>query len=185
MRDGGEHIGDGFRGEQRRVLVGAACAAAVSALVILLLLAVRPFGVPDLPDAAARVAFALRADLFVVAWLGVMVGAVAQRRFFSAEDIGGSASGGGGAGIKRANAVLQNTLEQVVLAVASHAGLASVLPGRFLVVVPGLVALFCVGRLLFWLGYRGGAGSRAFGFGLTFYPSMGALVAAVGLVVFG
>lgn len=158
MPAGGDHGADGFWHEQRRVGLGAACAAGTSVLVILLLVVLRPFGVPDLPDAASRVAFAVRTDLFVVAWLGVMVASVAQRRFFSAEDIGRSATGPGGAGLGRADVVLQNTLEQVVFAVGCHVGLASVLPGWFMVVVPGLVGLF-------WLGYRDGAGLGLLGLG--------------------
>ena len=74
-----------------------------------------------------------------------------------------------------ASAVLQNTLEQVVLAVVVHLALASLLRGREMVLIPLLVALFCSGRLAFWIGYRRGAGSRALGFGLTFYPTALAL----------
>ena len=53
-----------------------------------------------------------------------------------------------------------------------------------MVVLPGLVGLFCVGRASFWLGYRHGAAARAFGFALTFYPSVGACVAAVALLFY-
>ena len=185
MPDIGDHRPDWFGHEQKRVRFGAAWAVALSVFVLVVLVMARPFGMPDFPDAGARLLFTVRADLFVVGWLGVMVARVAQRRFFSADDIAGRAAGDGGDGVRRANAVLENTLEQVVFAVGCHLGLASVLPGRFMIVVPGLVGLFCVGRALFWLGYRGGAGSRALGFGLTFYPSVGAFLAAVGFLVFG
>ena len=71
--------------------------------------------------------------------------------------------------------MLQDTLDQAVLALAAHLALASLLRGREMVLVPLLVALFCGGRLAFWIGCRRGAGSRALGFGLTFYPSVLAL----------
>ena len=46
-----------------------------------------------------------------------------------------------------------------------------------------LAAMFGAGRLLFWWGYVRGAAARAFGFALTFYPSVGALgIAAVSLL---
>jgi hypothetical protein len=35
-----------------------------------------------------------------------------------------------------------------------------------------LVGLFLLGRVLFIGGYRKGAGGRALGFGLTFYPTL-------------
>jgi uncharacterized protein involved in response to NO len=48
----------------------------------------------------------------------------------------------------------------------------------YAVLVPVLAALFCAGRLLFWLGYERGAAARAVGFGLTFYPSLAVLIIA-------
>jgi hypothetical protein len=36
--------------------------------------------------------------------------------------------------------------------------------------------LFSAGRLLFWMGYQHGAPRRALGFGLTFYPTIAALL---------
>jgi hypothetical protein len=35
-----------------------------------------------------------------------------------------------------------------------------------------LAALFSLGRLAFWIGYRHGAPWRAFGFAVTFYPTV-------------
>ncbi len=48
--------------------------------------------------------------------------------------------------------------------------------------IPLLVALSCIGRAAFWFGYGGGAASRAFGFGTTFYPTVAAYVLAVVLI---
>ncbi len=66
--------------------------------------------------------------------------------------------------------------------VGAHLALASLLEGTELAVIPLLVALFCIGRAAFWFGYVGGAASRAFGFGTTFYTTMAAYVLAVILI---
>ena len=136
-----------------------------------------------LPHLEDRLAFTLHCDLFIVAWLAAAIAAVARGRFFSAADIQGSGFGAPGPRIAVAAAVLQNTFEQVVLALTVHLALASLLRGREMVLIPLLVALFCGGRLAFWMGYHRGAGSRALGFGLTFYPSVLALALTVPLLI--
>ena len=172
-----------FDAEQRRVLRGIAGALAVAVLVLGVGIAVTGPLVPPLPRLEDRLAYALRCDLFVVAWLAAGIAAVARARFLSPGDIGGAGLGAAGSGLAVARAVLQNTLEQVVLAVTGHLALASLLRGREMVLLPLLAVLFCAGRLAFWIGYPHGAGSRAFGFGLTFYPSVLALSGALALIV--
>lgn len=128
---------------------------------------------------AERLSVTARADVFVLCWLAAAIGNVARLRFFSAADIGGSGFGTATADVGRANAVLQNTLEQVALAVPIHVALTMLVASSAPLVV-ALVALFAVGRLLFWIGYARGAKARAFGFALTFYPSIaGLMIAAV------
>lgn len=168
--------------ERRRVPRGMGLAVVVAALVLGLGTAFAGSLVPAVPRLEDRLAFALRCDLFVAAWLAAAVAAVARGRFFSAADIGGSGHGAASPRIAVASAVLQNTLEQAVLAVVAHLGLASLLRGREVVLVPLLVALFCAGRFAFWRGYERGAGGRAFGFGLTFYPTVFALGLALVLL---
>ncbi len=161
--------------EQRRVLRGMSFAALAAATVLGFGIAFASPLMPPLPRIEDRIAFTLRCDLFVMAWLAAAVAAVARGRFFSAADIGGSGFSEAGPRIAVSSAVLQNTLEQALFAVVTHLVLASLLRGREMIVVPLLVGLFCAGRLAFWLGYKHGAGGRAFGFGLTFYPSVLAL----------
>jgi hypothetical protein len=50
--------------------------------------------------------------------------------------------------------------------------------------LPAAAILFLIGRILFFLGYAEGAASRAFGFALTFYPTLMLLV-GVGFFVPG
>ncbi len=131
-----------------------------------------------------RLQFVLRADLMVTLWLVAAIGNLARLRFFSQWDFGGAAGGGDSKHKVRANAVLQDTLEQVVLAVTAHLVLAATL-NRIEMVVRGLIGLFVIGRLLFMLGYRHSATARFFGFALTFYPSALTLLVCGLAMVFG
>lgn len=65
-----------------------------------------------------------------------------------------------------------NTFEQSILFVIGLAGLALYCPieeARTLII---LAVLFLTGRILFWVGYHYNPYVRAFGFGLTFYPTV-------------
>lgn len=131
-----------------------------------------------------RLQFVLRADLMVALWLLAAIGNLARLRFFSQWDIGGAAGDGDSEHKVRANAVFQDTLEQVVLAVAAHLVLAATLP-RIEMVIRGLVGLFVIGRVFFVLGYRHSAAARFFGFALTFYPSALTLLVCGLAMLFG
>lgn len=155
----------------------------LAGLMLVALAWLQPFHMPDMPTPESRLVFTLRGDVLLFAWLGAAVANVARLRFFSEDDIDGSAQAGVGPEVRQANAMLQNTLEQCVLAFGSHLALAAQVPGRWMIVLPGLTGLFCVGRALFWVGYRSGAAARSFGFALTFYPSLGACVAGVCLLL--
>lgn len=167
--------------EQRRVATRALVALASTIVVFGGGLIFTPdFGVTTLLE---RIVFAIRCDLFVFAWVLATVGAVANMRFGSAVDIDGSAGTTPSERITRARAVLQNTLEQAVLAAPAHLALATLLPTRQLIAIPLAVGLFGVGRIFFWRGFADGAGARAFGFGLTFYPTAAAYLAAAIIIV--
>ena len=86
--------------------------------------------------------------------------------------------------MRDAVAILQNTAEQVLLAVLTHLVFAAVIahPAAMLIT---LVAMFCMGRTLFWVGYKRGAGGRALGFALTFYPSVAALGISAAMLLLG
>jgi hypothetical protein len=72
--------------------------------------------------------------------------------------------------------VTQNTLEQSVLAIVAWFGLALTLPPGRLDLIPVAASLFGIGRILFWAGYQLRPLARAIGFGLTFVPTVAALV---------
>ena len=171
---------------QRAVARGMAAGAAFSAAVLAVGHALlRAPAARPLPGLADRLAHALRADVFVFLWLVVAVARVAHARFFSPADIDGSGLTEASARLRVPTAILANTFEQCVLASGAHLALAATLEERDMVLIPLLVALFCVGRAAFWLGYARGARGRAFGFAATFYPSVFAWLLAAGLVIVG
>ena len=109
-------------------------------------------------------------------WVAATVGNVARRRYGSARAI----DGGDGVDPKvdAANAILRNTAEQALLAALAY-GTLTLLDDHSRTAIGLFAACFSAGRLLFWSGYRDGAAARALGFGLTFYPSIAALLMAV------
>jgi hypothetical protein len=68
-----------------------------------------------------------------------------------------------------------NTLEQTVLAAIAWLGLALTLAPQDLGLIPALAGLFAAGRALFWIGYLMAPWARAYGLGLTAYPTFAAL----------
>lgn len=148
--------------------------AAALALVLLTLLTSWSLGHPL--SATDRVLRAVAAATVAALWLAVAIGHVAALRFQSPADI--DAAAGGNADSPRlaiAQAVLRNTLEQVVLAIPAYLALAWVVEGSG-AMIPMLAALFSVGRTLFWANYTRGAAARAFGFALGFCSSVAGLV---------
>ena len=71
-----------------------------------------------------------------------------------------------------AQRVLRNTTEQAVLAALAWPALAIQLAPTQAGLFPALAVSFLIGRVAFALGYAKGAAGRAFGFGLTFYPTV-------------
>lgn len=100
--------------------------------------------------------------------LALMIGRLAQRRFFNDAQIDGQTFvAGSGADIDQR--VLNNTVEQLVLAVCLWPWVAMQLGGHSLIY---LGWSFAVLRLLFWAGYHLSPPLRGFGFAATFYPTV-------------
>lgn len=125
---------------------------------------------------AARMAWALPWAILPLLTLMVSIMRVANHRFATPEDIDGSGLTVGTQQIQILRAILQNTLEQSVLAVGGYLIGSVALPLGWLGVIPVAALLFGAGRILFALGYERGAGGRALGFGLTAYPTFVLLV---------
>lgn len=167
--------------KQTGVLRGMLAGLAIT--VAMLALAIHGVLTPLAPGSEAALAYLARWDLLVLACLAINVGLLARHRFFTPDDIDG---GGLTAGTPTAHilqSMLQNTLEQTVLALGVHAAWAILMPQRFLPAVAVAAMLFAIGRALFWRGYASGAPHRALGFALTFYPQVAMLVLMAGWLV--
>lgn len=79
--------------------------------------------------------------------------------------------------------LLQNTLERGSLALPVYVAVSLLAPAHLLALVPAAAAIFLVGRVLFFVGYAKKAPARAFGFALTFYPTVMLLILAVAVAV--
>jgi uncharacterized membrane protein YecN with MAPEG domain len=175
-----------FKPEQRAIAVRSALAVGLSAACVAaawLWLPPAWLGAEADMAVADRLAYALRADLLVFLWLAGCIRTVASIRFRSDEDRPGSAYGSPSARLAVPTAVLQNSLEQTVLAIGAHLVLATVLTGAEMVLLPVLVVLYLLGRVLFAVGYAKGAGARAFGMALTGASTLAAF--GIALVLWG
>lgn len=151
----------------------AGVAAGMAAGFVATLVALGWQNLPILPhDVDGRIAVWLLCSLSAGLWLLVAVARLAAHRFRTPEDIDGGGLAPNSARAAHLQALVQNTLEQIVLAVPAW--------GAWLWFAPhdqeGLVVVyavyFAIGRLLFFGGYRFGAPFRALGFALTFYPTV-------------
>ncbi len=107
------------------------------------------------------------------------MGRLAKHRFFSPDEIDGR---GLRADSDRAiflQSLLQNTLEQSVLAAFVYGTWTFLMPSTWLSVVPLAALSFALGRVLFFAGYRRGAVGRAVGFTMAFYPSVLMLICTI------
>ena len=169
--------------KQTGVLKGVVAGLAIT--LVVLGLAIAGMLSPLMPGARPPLAHALTWDTLVLACLAVNIGLLARHRFFTPDDIDGGGLTPGTATAHLLQSMLQNTLEQSVLALGVHATWASVMPQAWQAAVPAVVILFVIGRVLFWRGYAHGAPGRALGFALTFYPQVVMLVVIMGFVVVG
>ena len=129
----------------------------------------------DFPsETASRIAFALRADIFVAVWVLIAVRLVSRIRFVSEEDNAGAAYSPPSPRLAVRAAFLQNTLEQGLIAIVANLALATVGGEAPLAFIIASVVLFTAGRLSFLRSYPGGSGARAFGMVTTVLPSIGA-----------
>jgi uncharacterized membrane protein YecN with MAPEG domain len=160
---------------QRRVAAGMAGGLATTLLVFFLSASLHPVDAKAV-DLNARLAVVAAAILAPALSLVISIARLAKHRFFNAKDIDGSALTQGTDQARLLQALLQNTLEQTAIAIPVYLCWGVVASHAMLAMVAAAGILFLVGRLLFFIGYSGGAASRAFGFALTFYPTLVLLI---------
>lgn len=162
--------------KQEGVLRGMAAGVMVAGGIISIGAYVNPFNFTDELPMPQRLSVAIQSLTLLAVCLVVAVGRLAKYRFTTPEDIDGGGSHECSDQAALLQSLLQNTLEQAVLATLIYMAWAATMPGSTLSVVILAAIAFIVGRVLFFVGYQKGAPSRAFGFALTFYPSVGMLV---------
>ena len=178
-------IADQLTQKQRGVLHGMVGGLVVSLITLGAAVLVPPRALLPEPNVSAAIVQALRWDVLLVVWLTLNIGMLAQHRFFTPADIDGGGLSEGTSEAKLLQSILQNTLEQAVLAFSVHLIWAAAMPRTWQAAVCAAATLFFLGRMLFWRGYAHGAPARALGFALTFYPTMVLLVLLVGRIAWG
>lgn len=150
--------------KQRGVVLGMASGLFASLLVVFLLS--RAFLRWDTPERAV-ISLLLPATAMFVA-----IARMAKHRFVTPADIDGSAMSDGTVRAKTLQSLLQNTTEQLAFALPVYVA-ALMNPHRGIqAAVPACACAFLLGRLTLFATYSGGAGARALGFALTFYPTV-------------
>lgn len=119
---------------------------------------------PYLPAALALPGAFLAPGLF----LALVIGRLAQRRFFDDAIIDGNPFPVG-SGAELDQRVLTNTVEQLVLALLLWPFVAMSLGGA---VAIALGVSFALMRVVFWIGYHLSPPLRGLGFAGTFYPTL-------------
>ena len=74
------------------------------------------------------------------------------------------------------NRILRNTTEQFIIHAIGLLTLTTYLTPEGMKAIPILVVIFVLGRIFFWLGYHIKAMYRAFGFAMTFAPSVAVVI---------
>jgi len=168
--------------KQRGVARGILIAGLVSLAGIALAIAWRPGGLIPAGGVGERLVATLKWDVLLAVCFVLAIGRLAQHRFFTPADIDGSGLTSGTDRARVMQAVVQNTLEQTLIAVLAHLVWTAATPAGWYAAVPVAVLLFVVGRISFAAGYAGGAPARAYGFGQTFYPSVMLILGALGCI---
>jgi hypothetical protein len=160
--------------DQRKVLAGMAGAVVFSAAFFEVMFHSTAIGLAPSGgiETSWRLAYALKWEVIAALCLLAGVAKIANRRFFIAEAIDGDAA----PSIEIDRRYIQNTLEQLVLAIVAHLALVTIVAPESIRAVAVLVMLFVIGRVTFWIGYHYSGPARAFGFGTTFYPTVAVYV---------
>ena len=142
-----------------------------------------PLGFPAGMTLIDRLSVAVQCTLVPGLFMMIAVARMARQRFFSPEDIDGGVTSTDTPRAQLLQTLLQNTLEQSLIALLVYLGWALTMPATWLSVVPVAALAFAIGRILFFLGYEQGATSRALGFAMTFYPSVVMMIALGGVLI--
>jgi hypothetical protein len=137
--------------EQRVVAIGAASGIAAMIIAVWLLTKLLPApGIADEP--AARLAYALRANVFALVPFFVMLITIGNKRFLS--DAIDPTRNAESAAMDIDGRVADNTLQQNFVFVVASLAVATLVPIGSVQVVWACALWFVVARCMFWAGYR-------------------------------
>ena len=138
---------------------------------------------PDAWSVGDRIALVIKDAVFAILPAVLAICIVAAQRLDPSMFVGRTPKPNSAVDIN--NRFILNTVEQFILYFIGNAGLALYCPleeARTLII---LTMLFGMGRVLFWVGYHYNPYVRAFGFGITFYPTVAVYLWLILYVVFG
>ncbi|MEG4021586.1 MULTISPECIES: MAPEG family protein [unclassified Microcoleus] len=161
--------------QQQQIVVWRGISAFIFCLTFVLIgyyvigLSLPLFNTPE-----SRLIFTLRCQIFPLLMLFAGIVAVGNGRF-SSPAINPLANAESEA--MRINVrYLSNTLEQFVLFFVGSLILSTFLDTYSIKLIPILATLFVFGRIAFWIGYLKEPIERAFGLGVTLYPTIAVLI---------
>jgi hypothetical protein len=155
--------------EQKIVAIGAA--SGIAAMIVAVWVLTRTLPVPTVEDTAgARLAYALRANVFALVPFFVMLVTVANKRFLS--DAIDPTRNAESAEMGIDGRVAENTLQQQFIFAVASLALSTIVPLHYLQVVWACAIWFVVARCLFWFGYRKHPLYRAPGMSGTLYMNL-------------
>ena len=138
---------------------------------------------PDDWGIADRIALVLKDAVFALLPGVIGICIVAAQRLNPSMFVGQTPKANSAVDIN--NRFILNTFEQFTAYFVANAGLAMYCPPEEARSLPLLTMLFVMGRILFWIGYHRNPYLRAFGFGITFYPTVAAFVWLMLIMIFG
>jgi uncharacterized MAPEG superfamily protein len=165
-----------FSAAQRATVAQLLVGSAASLGFILGVYFLVPFSIPTLESAGDRVAFALSWEPVAAFALVLGVLRVVQGRFMSPARLDGAPPEAADVRLEIDRRYMQNTLEQLVLAVIAQLALATQLAGDQLRLIPILATWFLIARVAFLIGYQRDPLARGFGWAATWLPTLSVLL---------
>ncbi|TEW54144.1 MAPEG family protein [Psychromonas sp. RZ22] len=166
--------------KQKGVITGMLSAMLISVVIILFAVLFDPLNYSNISQVSDRLNILAGSLILPTLFLIFCIARLAKFRFFSPEDIDGSGLTYGSGHARLLQSLLQNTLEQLVIAFGAYTIWCLLMPSAWLSAVPLCSLLFAIGRVFFFKGYHLGAPGRALGFALTFYSTVMLLVVLLG-----
>lgn len=159
----------GLSQQQKTVFKGVIAALVFSITFVALAYFLVSLPLPVLDTGEQRLIFTFRCQIFPVLMLFAGIAAVGNDRFMSPaiNPLADAESERTRIHLR----YLSNTLEQFVLFCIASLVLSTFLDAHSIKLIPILATLFVLGRIAFWLGYLKNSLYRAFGMGVTLYPT--------------